>query len=85
MEQGATGLWAGGEAGSSVDGVPGAGTLWNCLSFASTVAERPHMQTDAPARSEQKGFEGPEMDLPALGMQVTLPAASVCVVGRNYA
>lgn len=43
------------------------------------------MQTDAPARSEQKGFEGPEVDLPALGMQVTLLAASVCVVGRKYA
>lgn len=48
-----TGLWAGGEAGSSADGVPGAGTLRNSLPFASTMAGRPHMQIGAPAHTER--------------------------------
>lgn len=66
-----------GSMGSSADGVPRAGTPWNCPPLASTMAERPHMQAGAPARTEGKGFGAPGMHLRALEMQVIYHAASV--------
>lgn len=39
----------------------GAGTQWSCPPLSSIMAQRPYMQADTPAQTEQEGFDVPDM------------------------